>query len=186
MMRIPFKSFVVGLLLALVGGIWAIGSYIYVVFEKPIAPNPEGSSILLIPRGTPYSEVKKELQELGLVNQPRLFRYLSLYLNVASRIRAGEFELQHRWNTWQLLQHLTRGKSITHRVTIPEGWNFEEIVERLVNKDLGDREVFLLLFKDSDCCKKPVSMMLIPLKDFCFLIRIFSQKSTVKDESFRV
>ncbi|MEC7631816.1 MAG: endolytic transglycosylase MltG, partial [SAR324 cluster bacterium] len=150
MMRSPFKSFVVGLVLALVGGIWAIGSYIYVVFEKPIAPNPEGSSILLIPRGTPYSQVKKELQELGLVNQPRLFRYLSLYLNVASRIRAGEFELQHRWNTWQLLQHLTRGKSITHRVTIPEGWNFEEIVERLVNKDLGDREVFLSLFKDSD------------------------------------
>ena len=99
MMRSPFKSFVVGLVLALVGGIWAIGSYIYVVFEKPIAPNPEGSSILLIPRGTPYSQVKKELQELGLVNQPRLFRYLSLYLNVASRIRAGEFELQHRWNT---------------------------------------------------------------------------------------
>ena len=82
-MRSPFKSFVVGLVLALVGGIWAIGSYIYVVFEKPIAPNPEGSSILLIPRGTPYSQVKKELQELGLVNQPRLFRYLSLYLNVA-------------------------------------------------------------------------------------------------------
>ena len=53
MMRSPFKSFVVGLVLALVGGIWAIGSYIYVVFEKPIAPNPEGSSILLIPRGTP-------------------------------------------------------------------------------------------------------------------------------------
>ena len=66
MMRSPFKSFVVGLVLALVGGIWAIGSYIYVVFEKPISPNPEGSSILLIPRGTPYSQVKKELQELGL------------------------------------------------------------------------------------------------------------------------
>ena len=60
MMRSPFKSFVVGLVLALVGGIWAIGSYIYVVFEKPIAPNPEGSSILLIPRGTPYSQVKKD------------------------------------------------------------------------------------------------------------------------------
>jgi len=24
-------------------GIWSIGSYIYVVFEKPIAPNPERS-----------------------------------------------------------------------------------------------------------------------------------------------
>ena len=68
-MRSPFKSFVVGLVLALVSGIWAIGCYIYVVFEKPIAPNPEGSSILLIPRGTPYSQVKKELQELG-IGQP--------------------------------------------------------------------------------------------------------------------
>ena len=176
MMRSPFKSFVVGLVLALVGGIWAIGSYIYVVFEKPIAPNPEGSSILLIPRGTPYSQVKKELQELGLVNQPRLFRYLSLYLNVASRIRAGEFELQHRWNTWQLLQHLTRGKSITHRVTIPEGWNFEEIVERLVNKDLGDREVFLSLFKDSDLLQKTGVQEAPSLEGFLFPETYFFSK----------
>ena len=176
MMRSPFKSFVVGLVLALVGGIWAIGSYIYVVFEKPIAPNPEGSSILLIPRGTPYSQVKKELQELGLVNQPRLFRYLSLYLNVASRIRAGEFELQHRWNTWQLLQHLTRGKSITHRVTIPEGWNFEEIVERLVNNDLGDREVFLSLFKDSDLLQKTGVQEAPSLEGFLFPETYFFSK----------
>ena len=176
MMRSPFKSFAVGLVLALVGGIWAIGSYIYVVFEKPIAPNPEGSSILLIPRGTPYSQVKKELQELGLVNQPRLFRYLSLYLNVASRIRAGEFELQHRWNTWQLLQHLTRGKSITHRVTIPEGWNFEEIVERLVNKDLGDREVFLSLFKDSDLLQKTGVQEAPSLEGFLFPETYFFSK----------
>ncbi|GIS36854.1 MAG: hypothetical protein Ct9H90mP8_2740 [Pseudomonadota bacterium] len=69
MMRSPFKSFGWVGFLALVGGIWAIGSYIYVVFEKPIAPNPEGSSILLIPRGPPYSQVKKELRETG-IGQP--------------------------------------------------------------------------------------------------------------------
>ena len=84
-MRSPFKSFVVGLVLALVGGIWAIGSYIYVVFEKPIAPNPEGSSILLIPRGTPYSQVKKELQELGLSTNPDssvICLFISMWLHV--------------------------------------------------------------------------------------------------------
>ena len=69
MMRSPFKSFVVGLVLALVGGIWAIGSYIYVVFEKPIAPNPEGSSILLIPRGTPLFSGEERTSGTG-IGQP--------------------------------------------------------------------------------------------------------------------
>ena len=176
MMRNHLLSLLTGLGLALLGGIWAAGSYLYVVFEKPIAANPEGNSILLIPRGTPYSEVTNELKQLGLVNQPRLFRYLSLYLNVASRIRAGEFELNHHWNTWQLLQHLTRGKSITHRVTIPEGWNYKEIVERLVKNELGDREMFMSYFRDPNLLKKTGVPETTTLEGFLFPETYFFSK----------
>ena len=168
--------FLAGMGLAFLGGIWAVGSYLYVVFEKPIAPNPEGKSILLIPRGTPYSVVTNELKELGLLNQPRLFRYLSLYMNVASRIRAGEFELSHHWTTWQLLQHLSQGKSITHRVTIPEGWNYEQIVKRLVKNELGDRGVFMSYFKDPHLLDKTGVAEAPTLEGFLFPETYFFSK----------
>ena len=97
------------------------------------------SSIILIPRGSTFDSVTVKVKEKGLLPYPLLYSYLAKKLRVYSRVQAGEFEIQHRWNTYELLQFLISGRSIRHRITIPEGKNFAEIAERLFRAKLADK-----------------------------------------------
>ena len=137
-----------GLILSMLVSAFCAGAYLYDLFREPISANTSGKFTVFIPLGTPFRQVIEQLKEKELIRYPGFFRHLARYLNVASQIRAGEFELLPHWNTWQLFQHLTSGKSIVHKVTIPEGWNYEVISRRFESRGLGDHAVFMSLFRD--------------------------------------
>ena len=89
-----------------------------------------------------------------MLPHPRLYDYLAKKLRAHSRIQSGEFEINHSWNTQKLLKFLISGKSILHRITIPEGINFYEIANRLHKSNLASKETILSLKKDPDLIKK--------------------------------
>ena len=129
--------------------------YVYHIYNSPVKSNsPESSSIILIPRGSTFNYVTSLIRGKGLQPYPRLYRYLAKELKVHTRVQAGEFEIRHSWNTHQLLEHLVSGKSIRHKVTIPEGKNFVQIVERLNQAGLADKEVLMSLKNDPELLKK--------------------------------
>ncbi len=165
-----------GILLCTIAGAGVGGAYLYSIFQSPIGSDPSGNTTLLIPRGTPFSTVTQHLKEHDLLPHPRLYHYLSRYLEVHSRIRAGEFKLQHNWNTWQLLQHLTSGKSIVHRVTIPEGRNFASIILTLEAHELADANELKSLFKDPELLMKTGVPDAVSLEGFLFPDTYFFSK----------
>ena len=129
--------------------------YVFHIYNSPIKSNsPESSSIILIPRGSTFDYVTSIIRENGLLPYPRLYRYLAKRLKVHTRIQAGEFEISHSWNTYQLLQYLVSGKSIMHKVTIPEGENFSQIVERLNRVGIADKEALMSLENDPELLNK--------------------------------
>ncbi|MAJ29739.1 MAG: aminodeoxychorismate lyase [Gammaproteobacteria bacterium] len=129
--------------------------YIFHIFYSPIKSNsPNSSSIILIPRGSTFDYVTSIIKKKGLRPYPRLYHYLAKRLNVQTRVQAGEFEIIHSWNTHQLLLHLVSGKSIRHKVTIPEGETFMQITERLNQAGLADKEVLISLKNDPELLKK--------------------------------
>ena len=89
-------------------------------------------------------------------------------LKVHTRVQAGEFEIRHTWNTHQLLQHLVYGKSIRHKVTIPEGENYVQIAERLNLTGLAEKEVLMSLKNDPELLKKTGIPELTVLEGFLF------------------
>ena len=159
-------------LVILVFGALAISGfagYVFHIYNSPIKVNsPESSSIILIPRGSTFNYVTSLIRENGLQPYPRLYRYLAKELKVHTRIQAGEFEIRHSWNTYQLLQHLVYGKSIRHKVTIPEGKNFVQIAERLNKAGLADKEVFMSLKNDPELLKKTGIPELTTLEGFLY------------------
>ena len=129
--------------------------YVFHIYNSPIKSNsPESSSIILIPRGSTFDYVTSLIRENGLQPYPRLYRYLAKQLKVHTRVQAGEFEIKHSWNTHRLLQHLVSGKSIRHKVTIPEGENYAQIAERLNQLGIADKEVLMSLKNDPELLKK--------------------------------
>ena len=150
-----WKRLLASLLIITLAGVFVLGGYIYKIYYDPImSSDVESSSIILIPRGSTFDSVTASVREKGLIPYPRLYRYLAKQLKIYSRVQAGEFELQHRWNTFELLQFLISGKSIRHRVTIPEGNNFAEIAERLFRAELADKKTILSLKHDPELLQK--------------------------------
>ena len=160
------------LLVILVLGALAISGfavYVFHIYNSPIKGNsPESSSIILIPRGSTFNYVTSLIRENGLQPYPRLYRYLAKELKVHTRVQAGEFEIRHNWNTHQLLEHLVSGKSIRHKVTIPEGKNFVQIAERLDPAGLADKEVFMSLKNDPELLKQTGIPKLTTLEGFLY------------------
>jgi UPF0755 protein len=57
---------------------------------------------------------------------------LARYLDLDSRIKAGEFQLQPGITPEQLLHQLTDGKVIQHDLTLIEGETFKEMMQRVI------------------------------------------------------
>jgi len=143
------KLLLVGLLISAILCVIGVAGYIYHIYYSPIKANAlEGSSIILIPRGSTFNSVTDRVRKKGLLPYPRLYDYLADKLQIQSRVQAGEFKIQHSWNTSELLQHLIYGKSIRHRITIPEGENFQQIAERLQRAKIANKDVILSLKND--------------------------------------
>ena len=150
-----WKRIIVFFLMIIVTCIIGVSWFIYKIYNSPIVKNGKSkSSIILIPRGSTFDSVTSKIREKGMLPYPRLYEYLADKLNVHSRIQSGEFEIQHHWNTLELLKFLISGKSIMHRVTIPEGKNFSEIAERLFRAKLANKEIILSLKNDPYLLKK--------------------------------
>ena len=129
--------------------------YIHNIFHKPIKSDGEKeTTIILVPRGSTFDKVTAIIREKGMLPHPRLYDYLAKKLRAHSRIQSGEFEINHSWNTQKLLKFLISGKSILHRITIPEGINFYEIANRLHKSNLASKETILSLKEDPDLIKK--------------------------------
>ena len=144
-----WKHLLAGLLVITIAGMLALGGYIYKIYYDPIKSSDlENSSIILIPRGSTFDSVTASVREKGLLPYPRLYDFLAKQLKVYSRVQTGEFEIQHRWNTFELLKFLISGKSLRYRITIPEGKNFNDIAERLSLAKLADKEIILSLKHD--------------------------------------
>jgi len=146
-----------------------VAGYIYNIYHNPIRSNDaENSTIILIPRGSTFDSVTADLRSKGMLPHPRLYGYLAKQLNVHSRVQSGEFEIQHRWNTYELLQFLIYGKSIRYRITIPEGNNFADIAERLSQAELVNKELLFSLKHDPELLLKTGVPEATSLEGFLF------------------
>jgi len=76
--------------------------------------------------GSSFSRVSQELNEAGYIKYPIIFRLLAKWRDVENSIKLGEYELSPGTSPAQLLSALVQGDTIQYRVTLLEGWTFDE------------------------------------------------------------
>ncbi len=93
------------------------------------------------------SEVAKDLMDKGLLNYPTALAWVSLarFQKRAHLIKAGEYRVPVGTTPQQLLDIIIAGKTIQHTLTIPEGWNFNQLIAAVRNhtqlvKTIGEVE----------------------------------------------
>ncbi|MDX1694056.1 MAG: endolytic transglycosylase MltG [Ketobacteraceae bacterium] len=122
------------LIVAIAFAVSAVG-YRYVML-KVREPLPlENPVVLEVAKGDSIYHVARELKQRGLLEGVRLFAYYARYMDMATRIKAGEYQLQPGVSLHQLLEQLVEGDVIQYSVTLVEGHTTREYLARLAAED---------------------------------------------------
>jgi UPF0755 protein len=93
----------------------------------PVRSASDPPQRLLIEPGTGVRQIGRQLQGLGLVSHPEVFRVLVIERGAAGTLKAGEYELAGRMSLSDIVDKMARGDVVRRFVTFPEGRNLEEM-----------------------------------------------------------
>ncbi len=83
---------------------------------------------IVIPRGTSFDGIVARLAAAGHTQASRHhWRWLAWRLDVAGRLKAGEYALDPGTTPRELLVRMARGDVVQHRFTIIPGWTFRDL-----------------------------------------------------------
>ncbi len=93
------------------------------------------STVIAIPKGEGTSAIAERLERDGVIADRRIFMTSILYfmyLKGEGSLKAGEYEFRKYATMREVLDTLVEGKSIEHKVTLPEGLTSYQIVQKLM------------------------------------------------------
>lgn len=93
-------------------------------------------------RGDTFAAVARVLGEKGVVSQPRLFVFWTWLCGLDTKVHRGLYRFEGAVSPRSVLDGLIRGRTIFHKVTIPEGFTVRQIGRLLERKGLVTPERF--------------------------------------------
>jgi UPF0755 protein len=136
----PFMRFLNAVLTLVLLLMVAAGGAAYVFNSQVDAPGPlDRNKVVVIPKGEGTQEIAARLEREGIIADRRLFVAGYLWAKVAAwmdgdkaiQLKAGDFEIRQNASIKQIVDVLSEGRTVTYKVTIPEGLTSHQIVERL-------------------------------------------------------
>jgi UPF0755 protein len=121
------------------------------------AKHPTGSwegKLVLVPKGSPLSEVVRILRVEGILPYPPAFRALVLLTFSGRRLHYGEYAFPAPPSAFEAWRRLVRGDVIKYEVTVPPGANLYDIGEMLEKKNLAPAEAFLATAASPDVLRR--------------------------------
>jgi len=91
---------------------------------------------LVVAQGAGVLDIGRQLQQLGLVRHPEVFRLYVLSRGQTGRLRAGEYSLEGSMSVEQIVDKLVRGDVVRHTVTFPEGTNLDDMARLAAAKGI--------------------------------------------------
>ncbi|WP_211271711.1 endolytic transglycosylase MltG [Caryophanon latum] len=141
---------ITGILFAIVLG---LGIYAYIFVTSALEPVDETSEEIVkieVPLGSGVTTIANILQENGLVQNAKVFKYYAKFKN-ESQFQAGEYELMKSMTLDELIESLKTGtvyREPVFTVTYNEGWTLEQIAVRVEEKTTHTAAAFLAKVND--------------------------------------
>ncbi len=133
------KKFFALLIVFCLIGVLFICKYTHKVFFAPLEyKNP---IIFEVQKGSSAQKVAQDLADVRLVVHP-VFGYFAMrFWKFDKHLKAGEYLLEPKMNLKQILEELTSGKVIMHRLTLPEGLTTVQMVHLIENNEFLTGEI---------------------------------------------
>ncbi len=111
---------------------------------------PAESQVIEIKSGSSFGRIASQLQQADVITDARRFTLLARWRKATGQIHAGEYLFESSAKPDDILARLVSGDIRKFQVTIPEGFNLQEIAARLEQTDISSAEKFLSLCNDAD------------------------------------
>ena len=146
------KKLLTGLIVAMAGLFLIFGStilWINSLFYPP-QDSQKGQAVITIPASANADTIAKILYQKGLIKSWRVFSIYVRYTGADSKLKAGEYKLDTGQTLPEIVQKMLKGSTHGYSITVPEGYNFQQIVDLLVAKGLTNREDFCATAEKTD------------------------------------
>lgn len=141
----PFLRMFDGLLNFVLIVLVAAAAFFYFLRVEFDRPGPlQVSTIFAVPRGSGSSAIANRLTQEGIITDRRIFMAAIFYfmkLKGEGTLKAGEYQFDKHATMREVLNTLVDGKTVQYRITFPEGWTSQQIVERIKANAELDGEV---------------------------------------------
>ncbi len=113
---------------------------------------PDFEAIVSIPEDASRGDVAKILKDENIIEHKMLFRLFAFITKRGSEFPPGEYKLNSNLDYRAMLRRLTskKGKLNTATVTIPEGYETEQIANLLADKGICEKDAFYEAITSTD------------------------------------
>ena len=118
--------------------------------------------------GSSFNRVANELHSKNLISNTLLLKIVAKATGHTTKVRMGEYRLNHGMRPLEVLKVLSTGKSLTYSFTFPEGVNLYEMASQIEKKGLGSKEEFMGLVQDRALIKELLNEDLPTLEGYLF------------------
>lgn len=132
LLSLTFKTAVILLFIACVAIAW-LAFDVYQFKRKPITLSE--THLFIVEPGASLGKVAYQLQTQGLIDYPRYLTILGRWYGQASRLKAGEYELEPGLTPIELLDKFVSGNVAQYALTVVEGWTFKEMLQAIHRHD---------------------------------------------------
>jgi UPF0755 protein len=116
-----------------------------------LAPvSPASSQTLSFPHGSSLHVVARQLEQVGVIRNARLFTLLARWRGDAARIHAGTYDFDRAATPGDILDRLVAGDVRHLQFTIPEGFDLRQIAARLEAAGIAPASEILRLAHDPE------------------------------------
>lgn len=139
-LRAIYYAMAATILLFVVGSSWLTWQANEFLNTPPETPGRE--VIIDIPPGSGFDAVALTLLNEGLITHLKKFRMLGRWEKKLSAVKAGEFSLNTNLKPQQVLNIITSGQALLHKLFIPEGLTWWQIGHLVEDSGLASFESF--------------------------------------------
>jgi UPF0755 protein len=126
---------------------------LYSYSKEPALIDPE-PRIVLIGSGESFESITRILHEEEIIRHPFKFKLIARIKGFDRSVKAGEYLLSSSMSPEKILEYLVEGKVYLYRITIPEGYNLNQIAFLLEEKSIIKGSEFLKTANDSTFTKQ--------------------------------
>ncbi len=130
------KLLFLGLFLVLFGGLFSF-SQIFV----PLDSKNKETIVFQIKKGENLFSISENLKNEKIIKNKLFFQLLNLVKFNWKDLQAGEYELSPSMNINKIEKMIVRGKTISKRIVVPEGFTIKQIQEQFENINLENEMV---------------------------------------------